>query len=283
MSDTQIRQLLDHALRVARQVDARVLVGVLRQDTHSASDAIRQTCRWLCERAAMDDVQQAMIAQHVCGFTVCPPTGEGWTSAQLRSPLQDILRLNLPTALYQLPQVTKNEMEPALVAELAAEFPNFFLFKDTSGADRVATSRADLLDVFLVRGAEGQYARWLKPAGGPYDGFLLSTANVFADRYARMIECVERQDALAAQQAVASVEWVVTQVFGLVAPLSCGNSFTNANKAIDHFMAHGASADLNSPPHLYDGQTLPSEILGTVRTMLDASDLLPTAGYLGRQ
>ena len=34
---------------------------------------------------------------------------------------------------------------------------------------------------------KGQYARWLKSAGGPYDGFLLSTANVFADRLAEMI------------------------------------------------------------------------------------------------
>ena len=46
------------------------------------------------------------------------------------------------------------------VAALAGEFPNFILFKDTSGADRVAQSGLDLGGVFMVRGAEvGGYSR----------------------------------------------------------------------------------------------------------------------------
>lgn len=62
---------------------------------------------------------------------------------------------------------------------LAGRHPNFILSQDTSGADRVALSGLELEGVFLVRGAEGGYDRWTKPAG-PYDGCLLSTANTFA-------------------------------------------------------------------------------------------------------
>ena len=69
---------------------------------------------------------------------------------------------NVPrhTSVCQLPQVTGNEMSPAIVAALAARFSNFYLFKDTGGNDRVAESGLELDGVFLVRGAEGDYARW---------------------------------------------------------------------------------------------------------------------------
>lgn len=66
----------------------------------------------------------------------------------------------------QLPQVTRNQMSPELVARLARQFAHFLLFKDTSGRDRVAVSGLDFTGVFLVRGMEGEYARWLKAGDG---------------------------------------------------------------------------------------------------------------------
>ena len=78
-----------------------------------------------------------------------------------------MLGLGYPIALYQLPQVTENEITPETVAELASRFPNFYLFKDTSGEDRVALADLDLQGVFLVRGAEGQYHQWPRAVGGP--------------------------------------------------------------------------------------------------------------------
>jgi dihydrodipicolinate synthase/N-acetylneuraminate lyase len=65
-----------------------------------------------------------------------------------------------------LPHVTKNELAPETVAALVDRCPNVFLFKDTSGTDRVALAGLGLGRVFLVRGAEGGYSGWLTPVGG---------------------------------------------------------------------------------------------------------------------
>jgi len=101
--------------------------------------------------------------------------------------------------------VTENTMSPGLVAGLAALHSNFILFKDTSGADAVALSGENLHGVFLVRGAEGNYSRWLKEAGGPYDGFLLSTANCFGRELVQIIKDVGAGRRQAADQM--SVDW----------------------------------------------------------------------------
>jgi dihydrodipicolinate synthase/N-acetylneuraminate lyase len=280
MNDHDVRAVLDHALTLAAQVDARVLVGVLRQEAAAAIDGIQETLAWLCRRAGTDDVLQALVTQHVCGFTVCPPTGERLSDDQIASSLRSVLQLRLPTALYQLPQVTRNEMSPEMVAELAAESPHFYLFKDTSGEDRVATSTVPLGDLFLVRGAEGQYARWLESAGGPYHGFLLSTANVFADRLSGMIERLEQGDVAAARQQIKPVERAVSAVFERVANCPWGNPFSNANKAIDHFLAFGAAATAVPAPLLYDGHRLAADLLDDTRSILERDGLLPETGYL---
>jgi dihydrodipicolinate synthase/N-acetylneuraminate lyase len=280
MSDQEVRTVLDHALTIAAKLDVRVLVGVLRQQAAAAIDCIHEIAEWLCERAGTSDVVQALVTQHVCGFTVCPPTGESLGDDDIATALRSVLQLQLPTALYQLPQITKNEMSPEVVAEFAAEFPHFYLFKDTSGLDRVALSAAALEDVFLVRGAEGKYSRWLKSAGGPYNGFLLSTANVFADRLDNMIQRIERFDDVEARRQIEPVERAVEAVFARVANYGRGNPFTNANKAIDHFMAYGARAPDTPGPMLYDGHTLAPDLLDDTRSILKQYSLLPEIGYL---
>jgi dihydrodipicolinate synthase/N-acetylneuraminate lyase len=73
-----------------------------------------------------------------------------------------VFGLGLPTALYQLPQVTGNTMAPELVAGLAERFSNLLLFKDSDGRDEVALSGQMPAEVTLLRGAEGDYARWSK-------------------------------------------------------------------------------------------------------------------------
>src|SRR5207248_10885345 len=95
---------------------------------------------------------------------------------------------------------TWNEMQPELVTALAREVPNFILFKDTSGADHIALSGQKLENVFLVRGAEGDYARWLRAAKGPYDGFLLSTANCFGFQFHQLVEDLAARRVKAAQE-----------------------------------------------------------------------------------
>lgn len=219
-------------------------------------------------------------AAGVCGFTVCPPTGRDLPQQEIHDRLAAILDLGVPTALYQLPQVTHNEMDPPTVAELAGRYANFYLLKDTSGEDRVAASGVDLGGVYLVRGAEGDYDRWLSSSGGPYDGFLLSTANCFAPQLHRMIEHLQRGSVQEAWAVITPVHQAVARVFDLVAELPDGNAFANANKAVDHFLAHGPEASGVAPPRLHAGSTLPPQVLDATAGVLKEYGLMPEGGYL---
>jgi hypothetical protein len=186
----------------------------------------------------------------------------------------------MPTAIYQLPQVTQNEMTPELVADLARRYPNFILFKDTSGADHVALSGQKLENVFLVRGAEGDYVRWLKAARGPYDGFLLSTANCFAREFHQIVEDLAGRRVKAAREMSERLTACINEVFGIVTGLPHGNPFANANKAMDHFFAYGFRAEAAPPPRLHAGVCLPPEVIRATGESLTRHGLMPEKGYL---
>lgn len=268
MSDADIRGLLDIVLEAAAAAGIRVLIGVLKTDVEAML-------------ASLEEMHDLSTHPAVAGFTVCPLKGAALTQAEIADGLRRVLARGLPTALYQLPQVTQNEMSPATVAALAAEFPNFFLFKDTSGADRVAMSGVDLGGVFLVRGAEqGGYARWPRSAGGPYDGFLLSTANVFAPQFTRLLQLLDDGRAAAASELSDKLVEVVTAAFAIVRDFPTGNAFTNANKILDHLLAYGPAALQCAPPLLYSGVRLPREFVEQAHALLAAHHLLPTTGYL---
>ena len=95
----------------------------------------------------------AALAPCVKGILVPGSTGEGWemTDSDIRGLLDivlaaaaeqgirvligvlktstdEVLARGWPTALYQLPQVTQNELAPETVAALAAEFANILTF-----------------------------------------------------------------------------------------------------------------------------------------------------------
>ena len=145
--------------------------------------------------------------------------------------------------MYQLPQVTENEMTPESVRYLADRHPNLFFFKDSSGRDEVERAKIAMRDVFLVRGAEGEYARSLRSGDGPYDGLRVSTANVFA-RMLHEIICLSqsgrKDEDRITRQAHSSRSWSRPSL--CVANLEVGNPFTNANKILDHLMAYGPPA-----------------------------------------
>jgi dihydrodipicolinate synthase/N-acetylneuraminate lyase len=257
----------------------RVLVGVLK---HALDDMLRcldDTVQWLVSQTGAASIDEALSRSGVVGFTVCPPRGEQLTQTEIEDSLSQVLQRGSPTALYQLPQMTGNEMSPETVAALAARFPNFLLFKDTSGNDRVARSGLDFGGVFLVRGAEGEYARWTRAGGGPYDGLLLSTANVFAPQYARMLALLDGGRADEAADLSQRIDRAVQQTFAMVADFPTGNAFTNANKVLDHWMAYGSAARDYQPPLLYRGVRLPADYLDRAEQFLRAADLLPEAGY----
>lgn len=261
MSDRDIRNLLDIVLPLSQQLGIRVLIGVLKTDVDQMLEAL-DALRLHGEHPA------------VAGFTVCPPRGEELSQAEIRQGLRRILERGQPTALYQLPQVTGNEMAPETVATLAAEFPNFFLFKDTSGADRVALANVDLSGVFLVRGSEQTgYAQWPRSAGGPYDGFLLSTANAFAPALNQMLQLLNAGKKEEAIKLSADLEQLVTGAFEIVKNVEHGNAFANANKLLEHVRTFGTFSLQQPAPMLYNGVRLPVELVQRVQELLDGSAL----------
>ena len=272
MTDADALAVLDTVLGPAKANGMKVLVGVLKHtpmEVHACMDRVIDFFRGRGESIA---------EAGVVGFTVCPPLGADLSQSEIESALVGVLERGLPIALYQLPQVTQNEVAPDTVARLAARFTNLILFKDTSGADRVATSGLDFGGVFMVRGAEGDYARWPRTAGGPYDGFLLSTANSFARQYAEMFGLFDAGRADKAAAISARVDRVVSGAFEVAK--SAANAFAAANKLLDHALAYGELADLHEPPMMLDGTRLDAADVGRILKRLRGEGMLPTRGYL---
>jgi dihydrodipicolinate synthase/N-acetylneuraminate lyase len=280
MTPEEIRQLLDLAIQQAAAQKFHLLIGVLKTDASEARQTVIDTMSWLRSLAGTDDDDAALSKTRVRGFTVCPPCGNDLSQEQIRAGLAGILETGLPIALYQLPQVTKNTMNPELVAGLAEKFSNFILFKDTSGEDEVALSEENLGGVFMVRGAEHDYARWLREAGGLYDGFLLSTANCFGKELHQIILESKSRRLDAARQLSYRVSNAVRGIFAAVQSVPQGNAFANANKAADHFFALGPSATYTLPPRLHAGERLPVEVLRAVSDVLVRHSFMPARGYL---
>jgi hypothetical protein len=176
--------------------------------------------------------------------------------------------------------VTLNEIASETLSALAMRFENFVLFKDSSGTDNAVLSGKPLGRVFTLRGGEGDYARWLSLAGGPYDGFLLGSANCFAAALDQIIQDILAGRMEAAQRTSQRVTAVVTEVSRLVAGLPDGNAFANANKAIDHFFAWGPRAAEVPPPRLHAGSRLPVDIIRQAGESLSRHGLMPATPYL---
>ncbi len=280
MSDADIQDLLAVVLDAARAADIRVLIGVLKTDLDNMLQCLDATMAFLQRRTGVSSAEEALRRANVVGFTVCPPKGRHLDQAAITEALTCVAERGLPLAFYQLPQVTENEMSPETVQALAARHPNFYLFKDTSGKDLVAQSKLDFHGVFLVRGAEGEYARWPKSAGGPYDGFLLSTANVFARELDSILRLVAEGQGSEAATLAARPSRVVDGCFELVRGFPTGNAFTNANKVLDHLMAYGEAGLRYEPPMLYSGVRLSVTLIEQAAELLRENDLMPAKGYL---
>ena len=282
LNDGETKQVTAFALRLARKEGVSLLLGALKRDAESMKMAIADMINLLGPAAAVgaEDRIQTLRNHHVCGFTVCPPEGKTRSQEEIEAELSGILDMGLPTALYQLPQVTGNEVSPETFGRLAGTYPNLILFKDSSGRDGIAASDTDKGGVFLVRGAEGDYARWLNEAGGPYAGFLLSTANCFPRELKTLIEDLERGEREKARILSERLSAAIRDVFFLVNGLPCGNAFTNANKSIDHFRAFGPAADANDGPLLHGRQTIPADILAATGAILTRLGLMPERGYM---
>lgn len=260
LSRAQKLELLDIVLPLAAGLGLPVLIGALERTTDGMLDFIGALGRRLHESP-------------VAGIVACAPTGAAVPDATMAASFGRILELGLPTAIYQLPQVTGNEISSGTITSLASRFSNFFMIKDSSGEDRLANANLDLGGVFLVRGAELGYGGWLKPQG-PYDGFLLSTANWLAPHLAKIAMKTSTE------QLDRAVDAVVAGAFELVPGYPTGNAFGNSAKLMDHVMAYGNEASMTPGPYSRDGRAFPRELVRRATELLSSQGLLPASGYM---
>ncbi len=226
--------------------------------------------------ASLTELAGSKVFGDVSGVVVCAPRGASVSQSEIARALARILDRNLPTVLYQLPQITKNEISPLTIEELASRYPNFLMLKDSGGADTIARSGRSFGGVFLVRGAELGYTEWLKPRG-PYDGFLLSTANWLAPSLRALTEAGTGDEK---KQLAARVDRVVAGAFALVEDFTHGNAFANSAKLMDHVMAHGPQAPRVAGPRYRNGATAPADRVEAAVRLLRENDLMPDHGYL---
>jgi dihydrodipicolinate synthase/N-acetylneuraminate lyase len=260
LSRTQKFELLDNVLPLAASLGLPVLIGALERTTDDMLDFIE---------ALGHRVHEAPVA----GIVACAPSGAGLPEETIEVSFRRLLELGLPTAIYQLPQVTGNEISSGTIARLAGRYANFLMIKDSSGEDRLAKANLDLGGVCLVRGAELGYSGWLKPQG-PYDGFLLSTANWLAPQLARIAAKT------GTGQLDRAIDAAVAGAFELVPGYPTGNAFGNSAKLMDHVMAFGMTA-LDMPgPYSRDGSPFPGKLVNQALELLSAQGLLPVAGYM---
>lgn len=277
MDAEESKGLLDFLLKEAKKKDFWIMVGVLRTGMGKALDSIQNTVDRLLDSENV--TIQDFVDNRICGFTVTPPKGSDLLQEEIYLELEKILETGYPVSLYQLPQVTENEMTPETVKKLADKYANFYFLKDTSGEDRVVLSNVGR-QVFMVRGAEGDYARWINGNDGKYDGLLLSTANCFASELSQIIKKIERGKEEAAVRLSERITTVINKVFKLVEDLPYGNKFTNANKLIDHHYAYGREALEVEPPMTHSGNRLSKESIKKTGEILAEYDLLHDNGYL---
>ena len=280
MNEVEFRELLGIVLEEAEALHLHLLIGALKTDARDALNLIQDTQAWITSRTSEREATRALAKARVCGFTVCPPRGRELSSEQIELALRLILDAGLPAAVYQLPQITQNEIDAQVLSRLATRYENLIMFKDSSGEDHVARSGQDLAGVVSFRGAEGDYARWLRGAGGPYYGFLLSTANCFAPELGRIVADVSGGRWEDARRMSGRLTTVINEAFRLAACLKDGNPFTNANKAIDHFFAHGPRAAEVPPPQLHAGTRLPVEVIRAMGEILSRHGFMAAKGYL---
>src|SRR2546430_1175406 len=105
---------------------------------------IEETLQLIMSRADEPDALSAMKGARVCGFPVCPPAGKDVSQDDMQFNLTSILKLNTPTTLYQLPQITKNEINTNTMKNLTNQFHNLILFKDNNNNNHMTLTRKDL-------------------------------------------------------------------------------------------------------------------------------------------
>ncbi len=255
--------------------------GVFGPETRVLFGALRPTTGEVIGRIAILEgmlAAEPRRATRIAGVTVCPPVDQTITQAEILDHYAQVFAATtLPVAVYQLPQVTGCVLEPRTVLDLVSS-GRVAMFKDSSGSDAVAAAGAALGAVAL-RGAEGNYAEALRPAGA-YDGWLLSTGNVFAGCLQEVAASLRKAGSDAAAALSADLTHAVARVFNAAQQVGFGNAFSNANRACDHVLAWGARWRDADPPLSVSGAPLPLILLEEAEVAVSGIRNVPACGYL---
>ncbi len=119
-----------------------VSIGILKTTTSDVMQAISVLERHLRHPACV-------------GITVCAAKGAELSQAELIAGLSEVLALGIPTSLYQLPQVTLNELQPETVQTLIKRFQNIILFKDTAAKIVWLTPESTPMESLLFEAPSG--------------------------------------------------------------------------------------------------------------------------------
>lgn len=253
----------------------RVLIAALRPTTDQVIAFANSA------EEALPDMGQP--GSRFAGLAVCPPIDEHAGQQTIIDHYDQVLaHTHSPLAVYQLPQVTQCTIQPETLQELARKYDRIVMFKDSSGQDLIAKAGIDLLGVILVRGAEGDYVEALKPVG-PYDGWLLSTANVFAKQLRMLLEKTEEAGAGVTRNQSAELSEMVRRMFAEVGSLPSGNAFANANRAMDHLLACGAIWREMALPVLPNGIPMEADLIAAIERQIGQLMAIPQQGYLSQQ
>lgn len=266
MNDAMVGELVDFASNETF-AGAALMFGALGHTTDEVI-ARAEVIESYIERSPSPDVKLA-------GLAVCPQVSPRASQDEVLKHYEAVLTATrLPIAAYELPQVTGCSIEPETMRELAAH-PRVVMCKDTSGADRIAREKLDA--VLLVRGAEGNYVEALR--GGGYNGLLLSSGNNFSATLRQILTCLDTDLLPRAESLSDILTKVIEGVFSLAEALPFGNPFSNANKGVDHLLAHGPDWSEHALPLTISGNRLPRSFLEELdHCCLDFAS--KTAGYI---
>lgn len=284
MDDRQFAQLLAASTsEEVGELQGRVLFALLAPTTDAVLSRLHALHAALgtSPTASFEDNLERCVERGVVGICVAPPIGEDIDQLTIAHHVEEVGRhARMPVALYEIPQITGNRIADETFQALIASHEEIILFKDSSGEDRLAREASMLDSPVLVRGFESDYASSLRAGGGDYDGLLLSSANVFGQELVAIVRATLSGRIDAAARHGDALETRVAACFDAVADLRTGNAFANANRVVDHVLAHGRRTGEVEPPTLFDGTKVDAAVVDAVASILDRDGLRPDTGYL---